>query len=126
MGAFAGFKSAEIYDEFCNNTNAKERMKNISMFGNMQMIVARAGNILKTKNPELNAEEIVERLIDIGSRIEKNVSQILKNKGCESEEAILMKKSYLFYSKTHPGAFFNSLDKEIIKQGGSITPLYEE
>lgn len=124
--AFEGYHAAEAYDEYCNKTSAKERMKNVNMVGNMQMIVARLGGVAKVRNPDLTVETAVRKLRKVADKIKTNTKKVLEAKGCDSEEGVSTLKAYNFYSKVHPGIFYQQLDQEIIKKGGTPTPPLEE
>lgn len=125
--SFAGFYTAEAYDDYCNKTDPKsrydmEKKENVNWHANMQILVARIGNLQHIKNPELKIEDAVKHLRASAHLIKTKALGLFKEKGCQSEEAATAAKALQFYTKFPPPFVSAMIDKQIKEKGGTITP----
>lgn len=125
--SFAGFYTAEAYDDYCNKTDPKsrydmEKKENVYWHGNMQLLVARIGNLQHIKNPDLKIPDAVKHLRASAHLIKTKALGLLKEKGCNSEEATTASKALQFYTKFPPPFVSAMIDKQIKEKGGTITP----
>lgn len=127
LKAFLNYEAALQYDEACNNNAPKTRYdfdkkENVLRQGNEQMLASRMGLLFQNRTPNITVDQGVKKLTDISKNSGTHIAKLLKEKGCNSPEGQLAKKSLQLYTTVHPQLIHSMLDKEIIKQGGNITP----
>ncbi len=124
--AFTGFVLAGVYDRVCNGDKlAKFDAKNpehVNFMGNRQMFGARMGLLFKVRNPDAPLKMAVDALLDAEKSIARKAEESLKAKGCDSEAGQAAQKIYTLYTKSHPAQINEFIDKDIIKNGGTVTP----
>jgi hypothetical protein len=62
-------------------------------------------------------------MLAVRKKISESIKASLKEKGCDSEDGKKAAKTLTLYSTTHPAIIYSLIDKTILKQGGTITPL---
>lgn len=129
--AFINFIVALTYDEICNNTDPKSRYnfdegedkdKNVNLFGNQQLIVARIGGLMHLRSPEKSVEDGIKHLLSVQKKIEGHAEKSF-NESCSSEEALRAQKTYILYTNAHPAVISSMIDKTIEEKGGTVTSM---
>ena len=122
---FSKFVIAEAYDDVCNQPKMiNDDNKNpvfINYFGNTQMIAARVGGLWMLHNPDATPEQGAQVLFKMKELVKTKALDLLKEKGCRSDVGVAAKKAFDLYTQVHPGILYGLIDKEIVKQGGTVT-----
>lgn len=127
---FSNYVGGLTYDEVCNGTDPKsrydfEKKENVFLQDNQRMLAARLGGLWHIRYPQKSVDEGVKHLLSIQKKIEEKAHSVLKEKGCDSEQATTLAKAYKQF-RTQPSLILMpSLDREIVKRGGRVTTVEE-
>lgn len=122
---FAGFFSAKMYDKICNGHsgnyhNDLSNSKNVNIVGNEQMLSARIGGVIKIMNPEFSADQVIKIMISMKDDFSKKSEKMLRERGCDSDEAKKLSIGYRIFSEYHPAKVHALIDSSIKKEGGTV------
>ena len=129
METFVKYSTVAAYDRICMksemmNANMSDPRK-VNYIGNMQFLSARAGGLIQLRNPNLSIMDNAKRLLVLKKDTEKKMEDTLKEDGCDSQKAKYAARLFELFTTAHPAQVYSLVNKEIIKRGGTVTPLEE-
>lgn len=125
---FTSYIMGITYDIVCNGNTVKSQYdtskpESVVLRGNEQVITMRVGNVWHKTHPSGTVEQGVHFLINNQKKIAAKATAEFKRLGCNTPNAQSAAKAFDLYTHTLPPALNGMIDSEIVKQGGTVTPI---
>lgn len=124
--SFSGYYAALAFDEGCNKIDFKDRSadpsgRNLLLLLNEKLVVVRLAQAMQQSYPGETPEALMDKISIIRDGILQKYKDEFAKNGCSSEAADYAEKSLALFSEMRPNELSGMMDKEIIKQGGTVS-----
>lgn len=114
---FTKANAAIAYDQVCNDGKLTVKTKNENLAANIRALAKKTFDIIKANQPAKDDNGIGRMVTDNSKAINQRARELLKEKGCASEEGETFKGALEAMSENDPAAFDTIIKDDMTLQG---------
>lgn len=115
------------YAEICNGKDISlSRPENAMLNENHKLLVKQNVKIVHLREPQASMLSLVQASKGAQDEMQNSVKQQIKVEGCQSPKFSSLTSVFDFMSKSSPEAVVDTINKLVVKKGGTVTMTMEE